>query len=222
MRPPSYIACERLTRSRAIGLGLALWPPLPGGVRRSWLYYWLVSTSHLYFAFIRAINTGGRRLGNDQIIEPFVDLGFKDVAAYQAAGNVAFRSGDPKPPRPEPIETALAEAYGFEAPVFVRHIDEIRAVVDRRPFSEEEVAGTSGRIQVSFLRTSPKAATIAEIQALVPGEDRVVFSGREWFWLPTHGISDSQLSVGAIEALAGPMTMRTLGTVSRMLKKYSS
>jgi len=180
-----------------------------------------VTSSQLYFAFIRAINTGGRRLTNGQIIDPFFGLGFADVAAYQAAGNVVFRTDDPARSHPERLEAALTEAYGFPAPTFVRSVDELRTVVGGQPFTPDALAATDGRIQVSFLHSAPNATVISEIQGLVPPEDRVVFSGREWFWLPTHGVSDSQLSVGAIEQRVGTMTMRTLGTVSRMLNKFA-
>lgn len=180
-----------------------------------------MTSSRLYFAFVRAINTGGRRLNNDQIVEPFLRLGFADVAAYQTAGNVVFRTDDPRRSHPERLEAALSEAYGFQAPTFVRSVDELRTVVDEQRFTPEDLAATDGRIQVSFLLSAPNPTVISEIQALVPPEDRVVFSGREWFWLPTHGVSDSQLSVGAIEQRVGTMTMRTLGTVSRMFNKFA-
>ena len=47
------------------------------------------------FVFLRAINTGGRRLTNDELLAPFDALGLTDAAAYQAAGNVTFRSDRP-------------------------------------------------------------------------------------------------------------------------------
>lgn len=181
-----------------------------------------MTTDQTYFAFIRAINTGNRRLRNDQIIAPFVGLGFTGVAAYQAAGNVVFCTDDPQEASSERIEAALADAYGFDAPVFVRHIDQARAAVDANPFGEADIAETAGRIQISFMRTAADPATVASIQAMVPDDDRVVFSGREWYWLPTRGISESQLNVRSIETLAGAMTMRTLGTVTRMVARYSS
>lgn len=181
-----------------------------------------MTTGQIYFAFIRAINTRGRRLTNEQLIEPFLGLGFDDVAAYQAAGNIAFRSDDPAAVDPDHLETALTEAYGFTAPVFIRGVDELRAITGRQPFTEGELAETDGRVQISFLRTTPSPETISNIEARVPPGDRVVFTGREWFWLPRRGVSDSQLNVGAIEELTGTMTMRTLGTVSRMLNKFSA
>ena len=173
-----------------------------------------------YFAFIRAINTGGRRLTNDRLMEPFLRLGLSDVAAYQAAGNITFRSDDPDAAGAKRLEAAATEAYGFASPVFVRSRSELRAIIAARPFTDEEVARTEGRIQVSFMHTAPSEIARTDVRALVPEGERLVFSDRHWFWLPALGISDSQLPVATIEGLVGPMTMRTLGTISRMLGKF--
>ena len=172
-----------------------------------------------HFAFIRAINTGSRRLTNDQLHAPFHRLGFGDVAAYQAAGNITFRTTDDAAVESE-IEEALAAAYGFEAPTFVRTGAELRAIVARTPFDEAQLAPTEGRVQVAFLRSEPTHEIVRQLEALVPPDDLVVVSGDVWFWLPEAGISTSELPVAAIERLVGPMTIRTLGTLERLLAKF--
>jgi uncharacterized protein (DUF1697 family) len=177
-----------------------------------------VSGPRRWFAFLRAINTGGRRLRNEELLAPFRSLGLDDVAAYQAAGNVTFL-GDP--PEPATVEAAIVEAYGFHAPVFLRTADQVRSVVDDQPFSDDELAATEGRIQVTFLRDEPSAATRAAIGEQVPGEDHVVISGTVWYWLPVAGISSSQLPVATIERLTGPSTTRTLGTLERMVRRFA-
>ena len=175
-----------------------------------------------YFAFIRAINTGAQRLTNDQLMEPFLRLGFSDVAAYQAAGNITFRGASPDAASAGRLEAAVTESYGFESPVFVRTCGELAAVDEARPFSDEELAATQGRVQVSFMHTAANESAIAEVMALVPMGERVRFSNREWYWLPAQGISESRLPTSTIERLVGPMTMRSLGTVSRMLDRFGT
>jgi uncharacterized protein (DUF1697 family) len=173
-----------------------------------------------WFAFLRAINTGTRRLTNSRLLEPFHDLGFRDVVAYQAAGNVTFRCDDPAAAAEDRIEQALAETYGFETPTFVRSASELDAVVAAAPFDPSARATTEGKVQVTFLRARPSEDAVAAALALVPTEDRVVVSGREWYWLPVAGVSTSQLPVTAIERELGVMTMRTLGTLERMSAKF--
>jgi uncharacterized protein (DUF1697 family) len=181
-----------------------------------------MSDGSRYYVFLRAINTGGRRVTNDEVLQPFIREGFTDVAAYQAAGNVVLRCDQPALVTADVLDDVLYEAYGFEAPVFIRRADELRSIVESCPFTDDEVAATEGRVQLTFLRDEPDEQTIASVNELVPAQDRVVFLGREWFWLPREGVSASQLSVGGIERLLGPMTMRTLGTVQRMLIKFEN
>jgi uncharacterized protein (DUF1697 family) len=174
-----------------------------------------------YYAFLRAINTTNRRLTNERLLAPFHELGFTDVAAYQAAGNVTFRCADRDVVDERRIEAALAEAYGFATPTFVRTAAEIEAIATSQPFADHELAGTAGRIQVTFLRAATPPDRTGVLMGLVPREDRVVVSGREWYWLPVDGLSTSALPVGRVESLLGEMTMRTLGTVTRMHIRFA-
>lgn len=173
-----------------------------------------------FFVFIRAINVGGRRMTNDELLDPFIENGFVDVAAYQAAGNITLRCDNPNMVRREQLEPLLAGAYGFDPLVFVRTVDEMRSIVSARPFTSDQLAMTDGRVQVSFLGDAPDGTTIADAVTLVPPEDQVAFVGKEWFWLPRRGVSDSRLPVAALENIVGSMTIRTLGTVERMLQKF--
>jgi uncharacterized protein (DUF1697 family) len=171
-----------------------------------------------YFAFLRAINTGTRRLTNERLLAPFHDLGFTDVAAYQAAGNVTFRGGAVDERH---IEAALADAYGFETPTFVRAAAEVAGIVHAAPFAPDDLARTAGKVQVTFLRSAASPEQVERVVALVPEGDRVVVSDREWYWLPVDGVSTSMLPVGQIESVLGEMTMRTLGTVMRLHAKFA-
>ena len=172
-----------------------------------------------YFAFLRAINTGGRRLTNDSLLAPFREFGFTDVAAYQAAGNVTFRStgvvGEAS------IEAVLADAYGFETPTFVRATADVSAIAVAQPFTDDELAGTAGKVQVAFLRRVSTPEALDQLGELIPDEDQVRVIGREWYWLPVDGISASTLPVAKVERVLGEMTIRTLGTVQRLSAKYS-
>ncbi len=178
--------------------------------------------SERYFAFLRAINTGNRRLTNDQLLAPFVELGFADVSAYQAAGNVVFHSDDAAAVEERRIERVLADAYGFDAPTFVRTSAEIGAIGGVEPFPPEQIGATAGKVQVTFLRRAPTPEQLKSLDDLTPDEDVVRVIGREWYWLPVEGVSTSKLPVGQIERLLGEMTMRTLGTVARMSSKFDT
>lgn len=181
-----------------------------------------MQNSQRVFVFIRAINVGSLRLTNDRLMEPFAGLGFADVAAYQAAGNITFRCDDPTAVKPDLLEAELGRVYGFDPVIFVRTPDEMRKIVTAQPFSPDDIARTQGRIQVSFLRKVPNDSMIGEVFDLAPAGDMVAFFERHWFWLPATGVSDSQLPVKSVEEIVGPITMRTLGTVRRMFDKFGN
>ena len=180
--------------------------------------------TRLHALFLRAINTGSRRITNEELLAPLHAAGFTDIAAFQAAGNIVFRSdGDAGVGVTEAaIGSLLTEAYGFDTPVFMRAEPQLRSVVSRCPFTDEQLSATTGKVQVTFLRAEPSTEQIAEVDSLTPETDLVAFDGLEWFWLPVDGVSSSKLPVPTIERVLGPMTMRTLGTIERLLKKFAT
>ena len=46
--------------------------------------------------------------------------------------------------------------------------------------------------------------------------------GRELYWLPSGGISESDLDLKTLEGLLGPWTMRTKGTVDQIAAKLTA
>ena len=173
-----------------------------------------------YFAFLRAINIGGRRVTNDELKTPFVSLGLDQVDAYQAAGNITFVADEEEPHLTDALEASLSSEFGFDVPVFLRTETEIRSSTRGNHFSPEQLAATQGKIQVSFMKAAPGENDVQVALELVPDDDRVLFVDREWFWLPKAGVSESTLPVASVERIIGPMTMRTLGTVDRMLARF--
>jgi uncharacterized protein (DUF1697 family) len=85
-----------------------------------------------YVAFLRAINTGNRRIKMVDLRALYEDLGYSDVDTYIASGNVVFDAPSPPPPR-EP-EASLAERFGFAFEVFLRSGEDLRSIVEDVPW----------------------------------------------------------------------------------------
>jgi uncharacterized protein (DUF1697 family) len=174
-----------------------------------------------YVAFLRGMNLGGRRIKNEQLRAEFETLGLADIACFRASGNVVFAAGeDDEAALAERIEAGLGEALGYEVPVYLRGEDELRAVAGQRPFAPAARRASRGKLQVAFLPAAPKAAAGKRTLALATGEDRLAIDGRQLYWLPRGGLSESDLDLGAIAAALGPITIRTMGTVERIVAKY--
>ena len=68
-----------------------------------------------YFAFLRAINVGGRVVKMDRLRQIFESLGFSGVETFIASGNVVFETSSNNVKTLErKIENALREALGYE------------------------------------------------------------------------------------------------------------
>lgn len=169
-------------------------------------------TSHV--AFLRAINVGGRRITNLDLAAAVASLGYSEVAVYQASGNVLLggRSADQTAEIAAHLASGLSAALGYEVPTIVRSAAEVHAIAGAAPFGGLEALAESTP-QVILMAEAPDAEAVA---ALSTDADRLAAVASEIHWWPTAGISTSGLDVRGLEARFGTMTVRTLGTITRI------
>jgi uncharacterized protein (DUF1697 family) len=174
-----------------------------------------------YAAFLRGMNLGGRRISNKELGACVAELGFEDVATFRASGNVILATRERSPAAvADRLEAGLAESLGYEVPVFLRSAAEVKAIAATEPFEPAAVAASSGKLQVALLLEKPRAAARREALALATDEDRLAIEGRELYWLPSGGMSESELDLNALDAALGLMTMRTMGTIEQVAARY--
>jgi uncharacterized protein (DUF1697 family) len=175
-----------------------------------------------YVAFLRGMNLGNRRIKNEDLRRHFAEMGFEEVATFRASGNVIFsttrREAEAKLARR--VEADLDERLGYHVPVFLRSIEEVTAIAAFEPFDSKAVAKSKGKLQVSFLGEKPSPATKKKTLALATAEDLLAVKGCELYWLPSGGISESDLDLKALDAALGRGTIRTMGTIEQIAAKY--
>ena len=184
-----------------------------------------------FAAFLRGINVGGRRVTGDRLCAPVVAMGATDVASFLASGNLVFeltdRVGEDAATEPagdrrleRRLEERFAEALGFEVPTFVRSAEEIRAIASHQPFDDDLVARTRGSVQVALLRSAPGPTDAATALGFATEGDALALHGRELYWLPSSGISDSALDLDALARVLGETTVRTSNTIRRIHTRF--
>ena len=174
-----------------------------------------------YVAFLRGMNVGGHRISSGELRERFEELGFGEVNTFRASGNVIFAAPtEPLAKMAIRIEEGLAVALGYEVPVFLRSVSEVRAIAAHQPFAQSLIAASKGKLQVAMLSAPPTARARKEVLAVTSDEDRLAFGDRELYWLPSGGILDSELDFKVIGKLLGVMTTRTKNTVEQVAAKY--
>jgi uncharacterized protein (DUF1697 family) len=173
-----------------------------------------------HVAFLRGMNLGGRRIKNEELRAEFEALGFSDVSCFRASGNAVFSAKGIEAKLTGEIEAGLGEALGYEVPVFLRGAAELQAVVAHKPFDAKALKASKGKLQVTFLEQKPKAAACKRALALASDDDRLALEGRELYWLPKGGLSDSELDLKELADALGHNTVRTMGTVEQIAAKY--
>jgi uncharacterized protein (DUF1697 family) len=167
------------------------------------------------------MNLGNRRIKNPELKAEFERLGLTDVATFRASGNVVFSAeAGPEPTLRRAIEAGLAESLGYEVPVFLRGASELAAIAARTPFPAKRVAASKGKLQVLLLEEKPAAKPRDAVLDRATDEDLLAIGNRELYWLPSGGISESELDLKAIERALGKGTMRTMGTIEQIAAKY--
>jgi uncharacterized protein (DUF1697 family) len=166
-----------------------------------------------WVAFLRAINTGNRRVTGDRLVAVFESLGYERASSFQASGNILF-SGDG--PDTAGIEQALEAALGYPVPIALRSEQDLRRAASVHPFEQGEVDATEGRIQLILLRDRLSHEILLSACSDAPDEDLLRPHERDLFWLPRAGVSGSTLDLGALERRLGPVTVRTHNTIRRL------
>ena len=172
-----------------------------------------------YVAFLRGMNLGRRRIKNPELCAAFEDIGFTNVAAYLASGNVIFDAEDAEADAVAvAIESGLRDSLGYEVPTFLRSADEVREIAGYAPFAEVTCERT-GKMQVAMLRGEVSKSDRVSVLELSNDADMLEVVGRELYWWPKGNFLDSELDLKVVEGL-GPMTIRTKGMVERLAGRF--
>ncbi len=173
-----------------------------------------------YVAFLRGMNLGRRRIKNPELCAAFEDIGFTNVAAYLASGNVVFDAADSDPSAvSRSIEDGLRDSLGYEVPTFLRGADEVKGIAEYAPFSGVTEERT-GKMQVAMLGREADQSAHDLVLELSNEADMLELVGLEIYWWPKGSLLDSQLDLKAIESIVGPFTVRTKNTVERLAAKF--
>jgi uncharacterized protein (DUF1697 family) len=175
-----------------------------------------------YFAFLRAINVGGRVVKMDRLKKLFESLGFSNVETFITSGNVIFESPSRNVAALEAkIEKELQRVLGYEVSTFIRTDGELIDITNYEAFSQSDLAKARAFNIVFLGKTLDKEAE-AGLQALKTEIDDLHVHGREIYWLCKKKRSESMISnVVFGRALGSPATVRGVKTLKNMTGKYA-
>lgn len=175
-----------------------------------------------YVAFLRGMNLGNRRIKNPELLKHFEAMGLEEVATFRASGNVVFADpgGESEAKLQARVEGELDQRLGYDVAVFLRSFEEVAAIAAQEPFDAKAIAKSKGKPQVQLLPKKPSAAAKRKALALAGPDDEMAFEGRQLHWLPSTGLSETEVDLKQIDKALGKGTMRTAGTIEQIAKKY--
>jgi uncharacterized protein (DUF1697 family) len=175
-----------------------------------------------YVAFLRGINLGNRRIKSPELKKHFEAMGLEEVATFRASGNVVFADpeGESEAKLQKRVEADLEERLGYDVTVFLRSFEEVEAIAAEDPFDPKAVARSKGKPQVGLLGKKPTATAKKKAKALAGPDDEMTFGRRELHWLPSTGLSETEVDFKALDKALGRGTIRTKGTIEAIAKKY--
>ena len=173
-----------------------------------------------YVAFLRGMNLGRRRIKNPELCAAFEDIGFTNVSAFLASGNVIFDVDDSDPRAVAvSIESGLKSILEYEVPTFLRTADEVKAIAAHTPFSGVTSERT-GKLQVAMIGEDVEQLQRGAVLELSNDADLLEIVGRELYWWPKGNFLDSLLDLNAVESILGPFTIRTKNTIERLAVRF--
>jgi uncharacterized protein (DUF1697 family) len=174
-----------------------------------------------YVAFLRGMNLGKRRIKNPELTKHFEAMGLEDVATFRASGNVVFvdPEGESESKLQKRLERELDDRLGYDVAVFLRSAKEVAAIAARDPFDAKAMEASKGKPQVVLLSRKPTAKAKKAVKELCPEGDLMVIEDRELHWLPTVGLSETEVDTKALDKALGKGTTRTAGTIEQIAAK---
>ena len=170
-----------------------------------------------FVAFLRGINVGGRIAVKGKLKEAFISLGYQNVCTYKQSGNVIFESetADTREIKAE-IEEKLCSLLGYQVPVFLRTIPQLKSIIELDSFKNQNREGTS--FLVTFLTSAPANFPL-QLPTTIPKSTAQIIaaSGTEVFSV-THGGGEGALPNPFLESkLKVKATTRNLNVICEIV-----
>ena len=173
-----------------------------------------------YISILRGINVSGQKLIKmDALRKSYENLGFRSVTTYVQSGNVIFTGNKVKPNElAQTITRQIEKNFGFDVPVIVLSIDNLKQIIDSNPFLKDSDKDTTF-LHVTFLSSKPQKFDFNTIEdKKLSGEEISIADNAVYLYCP-NGYGKSKLSNSFLETkLKVGATTRNWKTTNELLK----
>lgn len=171
-----------------------------------------------FVALLRAINVGGqKKIPMASLRATAATLGLANIRSYVQSGNLVFDSAQAdRSLLATELETAIAQAFGFEVAVLVREPASLHSLIANNPFIQRPSVDPQ-RLYVTFLQRLPEPERVARLAVPEGSPDEFALAGDAiWLHCP-QGAGVTKLSNAFFERkLAVLATSRNWNTVNAL------
>lgn len=173
-------------------------------------------------AILRGINVGGKRkILMADLKEMMEKIGLGECKTYIQSGNVFFQSNEGNKQLENQIEKCINTRFGFEAPVIVKDIHELKETINNNPFYKQKEEIT--KLHLTFLKDKAEEEKIKEITASYNGADQFKIDGKNVFIFCEGKYHESKLTNNFFEKkLKVGATTRNWKTVLKLMELSNS
>lgn len=169
---------------------------------------------------LRGINVGGARKLPMKDLQAILGAHqCRRVRTYIQSGNAVCESdhGDPKALAAS-IEAAIRKSFGFDVPVLVRSINDMKRTVQRNPYIGRKGIDPE-KLHVTFLASAPEPARIAQITGSTFANDSFEVIGLDAYVHCPDGYGNTKLNNTWFESrLKVKATTRNWRTVNELVR----
>lgn len=173
-----------------------------------------------YISLLRGINVSGQKpIKMDALRKLYDNLGFRSVTTYVQSGNVIFMGNKAQPDELSQIITQQIEKdFGFNVPVIVLTVDNLKQVIDNNPFIKDSDKDTAF-VHITFLFSQSQKIDLKIIEEKKLNGEEIFFVDNVAYLYCPNGYGKSKLSNNFLEAkLKVSATTRNWKTTNELLK----
>ena len=169
---------------------------------------------------LRGINVGGhKKIKMDILKQLYVELGYTHVQTYIQSGNIIFLTQDSDTADLENrISNQILKVTGFEVPVLVLELDEMKRIVENNPFNLDSTKNTAS-FHITFLSETPDTISFEKIKSTDFGADHFELLDKAIYVYCPTGYGNTKLTNIFLEnKLKVTATSRNWKTVNELVR----
>jgi uncharacterized protein (DUF1697 family) len=174
-----------------------------------------------FISFLRGVNmTGHNSIKMTDLAALYNNLGFIDAETFIQSGNVIFSTtvDRPVPDIALEIETAIHSDFGFDVPVMIRTVPEMKSIISSNPYLSEP-GFNPAKMAVIFLHDKITENQIQKAADVNYPPDKFKIIGNEIFTFCPNGFGRTKLYTNFFEnRMKVTGTARNWKTITTLLE----